>query len=204
MADAKKFRFVSPGIFLNEIDESYLSAQPTVAGPVIIGRAEKGPGMIPVKVGTFSEFVNIFGNPIAGNGAVDDVWRDGNYTSPTYGGYAAQAYLRAGVGPVTFVRLMGTQHPAATNDTGEAGWTTTKTYNTNPIRTPLDTTNLPLAHLPLFGIWTLDLFLFYPEIQLILAATLAPKKGQQSLSSQMLLASLRFEFSVGKPRQPQQ
>ena len=77
MADAKKFRFVSPGIFLNEIDESYLSAQPTVAGPVIIGRAEKGPGMIPVKVGTFSEFVNIFGNPIAGNGAVDDVWRDG-------------------------------------------------------------------------------------------------------------------------------
>ena len=131
MADAKKFKFVSPGIFLNEIDESYLSAQPTVVGPVIIGRSEKGPGMIPVKVGTFSEFVNIFGNPIAGNGAVDDVWRDGNYTSPTYGAYAAQAYLRAGVGPVTFVRLMGTQHPGATTDTGEAGWTTTKTYSTN-------------------------------------------------------------------------
>ena len=132
MSDAKKFRFVSPGIFLNEIDQSYLSAQPTVVGPVIIGRTEKGPGMIPVKVGTFSEFVNVFGNPIAGNGAVDDVWRDGNYTSPTYGAYAAQAYLRAGVGPVTFVRLMGTQHPGATADTGEAGWTTTKTYSTTP------------------------------------------------------------------------
>jgi hypothetical protein len=131
MSDAKKFRFVSPGIFLNEIDQSYLSAQPTVVGPVIIGRTEKGPGMIPVKVGTFSEFVNVFGNPIAGNGAVDDVWRDGNYTSPTYGAYAAQAYLRAGVGPVTFVRLMGTQHPAATANTGEAGWTTTKVYDTD-------------------------------------------------------------------------
>ena len=131
MSDAKKFRFVSPGIFLNEVDQSYLSAQPTVVGPVIIGRTEKGPGMIPVKVGTFSEFVNIFGNPIAGNGAVDDVWRDGNFTSPTYGAYAAQAYLRAGVGPVTFVRLMGTQHPAATLDTGEAGWTTTKVPDTN-------------------------------------------------------------------------
>ena len=127
MADAKKFRFVSPGIFLNEIDQSYLPAQPTVVGPVIIGRTEKGPGMIPVKVGTFSEFVSIFGNPIAGNGRAKDVWRDGNYTSPTYGAYAAQAYLRAGVGPVTFVRLMGTQHPGATTDTGEAGWTTTKT-----------------------------------------------------------------------------
>ena len=127
MADSKKFRFVSPGIFLNEIDQSYLPAQPTIVGPVIIGRTEKGPGMIPVKVGSFSEFVNIFGNPIAGNGRVKDVWRDGNYTSPTYGAYAAQAYLRAGVGPVTFVRLMGAQHPGATADTGEAGWTTTKT-----------------------------------------------------------------------------
>ena len=46
MSDAKKFRFVSPGIFLNEIDQSYLSAQPTVVGPVIIGRTEKGPGMV--------------------------------------------------------------------------------------------------------------------------------------------------------------
>ena len=129
MSDAKKFRFVSPGIFLNEIDESYLPSSPTIPGPVIIGRAEKGPGMIPVKVGSFSEFVNIFGNPIAGNGAVDDVWRDGNYSSPTYGAYAAQAYLRAGVGPVTFVRLMGTQHADATTLTGEAGWTTTNTPN---------------------------------------------------------------------------
>ena len=131
MSDAKKFRFVSPGIFLNEIDQSYLAAQPTVVGPVIIGRTEKGPGMIPVKVGSWSEFVNIFGDPMAGNGRVKDVWRNGNYTSPTYGVYAAQAYLRAGVGPVTFVRLMGTQHAGATADTGEAGGTTTKTVPEN-------------------------------------------------------------------------
>jgi hypothetical protein len=130
MADAKKFRFVSPGIFLNEIDQSYLSAQPTIAGPVIIGRAEKGPGMIPVRVGTWSEFVNIFGNPIAGNGASDDVWRNGNFSSPTYGAYAAQAYLRAGVGPVTFVRLVGVQNTDATS-AGNAGWVTTKDPNKN-------------------------------------------------------------------------
>ena len=128
MADAKKFRFVSPGIFLNEVDQSYLPALPTIVGPVIIGRAEKGPGMIPVKVGSFSEFVNIFGNPIAGNGAVDDIWRDGNFTAPTYGAYAAQAYLRAGVGPVTFVRLMGTEHAQA-DGAGAAGWATTKDPN---------------------------------------------------------------------------
>ena len=123
---ANKFRFVSPGIFLNEIDQSQIPALPENVGPVIIGRAEKGPGMIPTTVSSFSEFVEIFGNPIAGNGGVDDVWRQGNYSSPTYAGYAAQAYLAAGVGPITFIRLMGVQDPSA-NAAGKAGWQTTDT-----------------------------------------------------------------------------
>ena len=118
-----KFRFVSPGIFLNEIDQSQIPALPENVGPVIVGRTEKGPGMIPTKVRSFSEFVEIFGNPIAGLGGVTDVWREGNYSSPTYGAYAAQAYLRSGVGPVTFIRLVGTQHPDATT-AGYAGWQT--------------------------------------------------------------------------------
>jgi len=128
MSDARKFRFVSPGIFLNEVDQSQLPSESEAVGPVIIGRTEKGPGMIPVKVRSFSEFVETFGNPIDGKGGVDDVWRETNKSSPTYGAYAAQAYLRAGVGPVTFVRLMGTQHAGATTDTGEAGWTTTDKF----------------------------------------------------------------------------
>ena len=126
---ANKFRFVSPGIFLNEIDQSQIPALPENVGPVIIGRAEKGPGMIPTTVNSFSEFVEIFGNPIAGNGGVQDVWREGNYSSPTYAGYAAQAYLAAGVGPVTFIRLMGTQHPQA-SATGKAGWETLNSPDT--------------------------------------------------------------------------
>jgi hypothetical protein len=121
--DARKFRFVSPGIFLNEIDQSQVPALPENEGPVIIGRAEKGPGMTPVRVSSFSEFVEKFGYPISGYGGQGDVWRDGNYSSPTYGGYAAQAYLRAGVGPITFIRLMGTQSPDAAA-AGYAGWDT--------------------------------------------------------------------------------
>ena len=124
-SDARKFRFVSPGIFINEIDQSQIPAIPDAVGPVVIGRAEKGPGMIPTKVGSFSEFVERFGNPLSGIGTDGDVWRLGNgYAAPSYGAYAAQAYLRAGVGPVTFVRLMGTQSPDAT-EAGKAGWTTT-------------------------------------------------------------------------------
>jgi hypothetical protein len=128
IADAKKFRFVSPGIFIDEVDQSQIPALPEAVGPVIIGRAEKGPGMIPVKINSFSEFVETFGYPIPGNGGSDDVWRDGNYSSPTYGAYAAQAYLRAGVAPITYVRLVGTQHAdATTSPDGRAGWKTTDT-----------------------------------------------------------------------------
>jgi len=130
MSDARKFRFVSPGIFLNEVDQSQIPAESEVVGPVIIGRAEKGPGMIPVKINTFSEFVEVFGAPIDGKGGVDDVWRNTNKSSPTYGGYAAQAYLKAGVGPITYVRLMGTQHSDADSN-GQAGWKTAATPDTS-------------------------------------------------------------------------
>ena len=131
MSDAKKFRFVSPGIFLNEVDQSQIPEESEATGPVIIGRAEKGPGMIPVKINTFSEFVEIFGAPIDGKGGVDDLWRDTNRSSPTYGGYAAQAYLKAGVGPITYIRLMGTQHESATSTSGQAGWKTSGTLTTS-------------------------------------------------------------------------
>lgn len=117
----RKFRFVSPGIFINEVDNSQIPNVLPDVGPVIIGRSEFGPAMVPIRVNSPSEFVEFFGNPIPG-GKGGDVWREGNYASPTYGAYAAMAYLKAGVGPVTFIRLLGEQHPSAT--TGLAGWDT--------------------------------------------------------------------------------
>ena len=115
----KKFRFVSPGIFINEIDNSQLPAEGGGIGPVVIGRAERGPGMRPVTVNSFSEFVEMFGNPVPG-GIGGDVWRDGNKTAPTYAAYAAQAWLR-NASPLTFIRLLGHEHSDATAD-GSAGW----------------------------------------------------------------------------------
>jgi len=120
---AKKFKFVSPGIFIDEIDNSFIPRGPQARGPVIIGRTERGPAMRPVTVSSFSEFIEIFGNPIPG-GRAGDVWRDGNYVGPTYAAYAAQAYLRAGVGPVTMIRLLGHDHDSETTSEGDgaAGW----------------------------------------------------------------------------------
>ena len=101
-----KFKFVSPGVQVAEIDNSQLPASPVDVGPVIIGRAERGPGLVPVQVNSMSEFVEIFGLPQQGD-AGNDPWRQGPDTlSPTYGAYAAQAYLRNN-SPITFVRLLG-------------------------------------------------------------------------------------------------
>ena len=123
MSDVRKFKFISPGIFLKEIDNSQLPAVAPEVGPVIIGRARKGPAMRPYRIESFSEFVNVFGEPVAG-GSGGDYFREGNVAGPTYGVYAAQAYLDANVGPVTYVRLLGEQHPDKSSG-GEAGWTTT-------------------------------------------------------------------------------
>ena len=122
---AKKFKFVSPGIFVNEIDNSFIPKTAQAMGPVIIGRTQRGPAMRPVVVESFSEFVQVFGNPIPG-GRGGDVWRDGNYAGPTYAAYAAQAYLRANVGPVTMMRLLGHDHESETTSEGDgaAGWKT--------------------------------------------------------------------------------
>jgi hypothetical protein len=120
----KKFKFVSPGVFINEIDNSQLPAEPTSTGPALIGRFRRGPAMIPVQVDSFSDLVTVFGEPQAG-GAGGDVWRDGNRLAPTYAAYAAQAWLRNS-SPCTVVRLLGTQHRDATG-AGEAGWKTAGT-----------------------------------------------------------------------------
>ena len=125
---AKKFRFVSPGVQIKEIDKSLLPALPGTIGPVVVGRSLKGPSMVPVTVNTYEEFVQKFGEPDPGLGS-EDVWRNGNNTGPTYGAYAAQAWL-ASSSPLTFLRLAGTQNDDA-SDAGKAGWETAGSGSTN-------------------------------------------------------------------------
>jgi len=127
----KKYRFVSPGVFVNEIDNSQIPASPAGIGPVVIGRAEKGPSLRPVTVSSFEEFVSVFGTPAPG-GAGDDVWREGtDKSAPTYGAYAAQAYLKNS-SPLTYIRLLGAQTTAdggpSAGSIGEAGWEKTNAY----------------------------------------------------------------------------
>ena len=122
----KKFKFVSPGVFVDEVDNSQLPSEPGPIGPVVIGRTRRGPAMRPVTVSSFSEFVEVFGAPVAGGGG-GDLWRDGNHTAPTYASYAAQAWLRNNP-TITVMRLLGEEDPDAST-TGKAGWKVGTTSN---------------------------------------------------------------------------
>jgi len=125
---AKDFKFVSPGVHVEEIDNSQLPKTPEAIGPLVIGRSRRGPAMQPVKVDSFSEFVTIFGNPVAG-GEASDLWRNGVPTAPTFAAYAAQAWLKNN-NSLTFIRLLGDQSPDNDGtDAGKAGW---KSANTDP------------------------------------------------------------------------
>ena len=121
---ADKFKFISPGVFTEEIDESIVPALPERMGPLVIGRFEKGPGNRPVKVNSFKEFASIFGNPSAGS-VGGDVWRSGEATAPTYAAYAVQAWLRNN-SPCTVYRVLGEEAGNATagDATAQAGWKT--------------------------------------------------------------------------------
>lgn len=120
---AKKFDFLSPGVEIREIDQSFIPAQVDAEGPIIIGRTRKGPANKPVKIRNLDDFVSVFGTPVAGgNGSQGDIWREGNTIGPTYASYAAQAWLAAEESPVVVVRMAGEHHSQATDDSGYAGW----------------------------------------------------------------------------------
>jgi hypothetical protein len=121
---AKRFKFVSPGVKINEIDRSVITTNNGAIGPTVVGRFQRGPGLVPVTVGSYVDFDNAFGPPTRGvvNSTRSDVWRTGQVQSPTYAAYGAEAWLKNS-SPLTVVRTLGVQHPQAiADDKAKAGW----------------------------------------------------------------------------------
>lgn len=83
-------QIISPGVFTNEYDQSFLPTAIGAIGAAIIGPTSRGPAFIPTKVKSYSEFIEKFG------GANDD----------TYVPYAVKAYLE-NTGTMTIVRVLG-------------------------------------------------------------------------------------------------
>jgi len=140
------FKFVSPGVFINEIDNSAIPAAADVIGPVVIGRATRGLAMQPITVESYSDFVEMFGDTVPGFGG-GDISRDGNFQSPMYGTYAAKAFLDANVAPLTYIRLLGQETTngnsnASSTPAAAAGW-----------RTEQAISNTPSANGGAYGLW---------------------------------------------------
>ena len=167
----KKYRFVSPGVQVREVDQSQLPKLAAAIGPVVVGRALKGPALVPTTVNNFLEFVETFGAPIRGAGT-GDIWRDGNTTSPTYGAYAAEAYLK-NARPLTFVRLVGSQSPDPTSaPTALAGWTTENTSASGSVS----------ANGGAVGLWVIPSGSTYSSVTGALAAVFYLDKGSIRLA----------------------
>jgi len=82
--------FVSPGVYTQEIDDTFVPAGAGTIGAALIGRTTSGPAFRPTQVNNFSEFTKSFGTL--------DVTK--------YMPYAAKSYLQNG-SPLTVVRVMG-------------------------------------------------------------------------------------------------
>ena len=83
-------RIVSPGVFTQENDLSFLPIGIGEIGAVIIGRTEFGPAFMPVVVRSMNEFEQRFGSN----------------TNGTYVPYTVKEYIRS-AGAVTIVRVLG-------------------------------------------------------------------------------------------------
>jgi hypothetical protein len=127
---ARKFKFISPGVYINEVDESIITPTPPVLGPLIVGRTRKGPAMRPIKVENYQEFVETFGDPVPGP-ETGDLWRANTPAGPTYASYAAKAWLNSNVSPATIVRVLGEEHDSRDSDGVLAGWKTTQGSKAN-------------------------------------------------------------------------
>ena len=95
-------KIISPGVFTNEIDQSFLPSAVADIGAAIIGPTLKGPAGIPTVVTSFSDFQAKFG----------DVFKSGSDSVQFLTSHAAEQYLKHS-NTLTVVRVMdGTFGPA--------------------------------------------------------------------------------------------
>ena len=133
-------KILSPGVFTNEIDQSFLPATLGPIGAAIVGPTVKGPVLIPTVVSSYSEYVNIFGELIT----------SGSDKYQFLTSHTAKEYLRQG-GPCTIIRVGGADTGKATANVVSASITmftlealgdgpqfnNASTYGTDALLTPL-------------------------------------------------------------------
>jgi len=115
-------KIISPGVFTNEIDQTFLPAAVGDIGAALIGPTPKGPPLIPTVVRSMSEFEQIFGTKI----------QSGSQSYSYLTSLAARQYLKH-QGSLTVVRILDGEYTQAYADvpTGSsaAGYTGSSTLS---------------------------------------------------------------------------
>jgi len=81
---------ISPGVFTNEVDQSFLAGGIQQIGAAIVGPTVKGPALVPTQITTYNQFQQIFGT----------------YTDESYLPYVVQNYLANNGNVITVTRLL--------------------------------------------------------------------------------------------------
>jgi len=77
-------KIVSPGVFTNEIDQTFLPSAVADIGAALVGPTLKGPAGVPTVVTSFSDFQAKFG----------DVFKSGSNNYQFLTSHAAEEYLK--------------------------------------------------------------------------------------------------------------
>ena len=103
-------KIISPGVFTNEIDQTFLPAAVADIGAALIGPTLKGPAGVPTVVTSFSDFQAKFG----------DVVKSGSDSVQFLTSHAAEQYLQNS-DTLTVVRVMAGDFSPATANIGSSG-----------------------------------------------------------------------------------
>lgn len=79
-------QIISPGLFQNETDQSQVTKGPIIVGAAIVGPTVHGNPYVPTYVGTYSEYVSIFG----------ETFKSGSYYYEYFTSLAAKDYFQNG------------------------------------------------------------------------------------------------------------
>ena len=101
---------ISPGILVNENNQSYVTQQPVQAGAAIIGPTVKGPVNIPTVVTTYGEYKDIFG----------ETFISGSQTYEYFTSISAKPFLNGG-GTLLVTRVVSGSFTAATASINMSG-----------------------------------------------------------------------------------
>jgi len=111
---------LSPGIYINETDQSFIPEGITEVGAAIVGPTAKGPALVPTKVTSYADYVAKFGDLIESGG--------GSYSF--LNNTAAYSYFNNGGSTLLVSRVVAGTYTSATEDVAA---TTNNAFTINTI-----------------------------------------------------------------------